>query len=134
MGEYPEYDGMSYLTLNCTTLTDPHHDPKLRSHTGFHPRTLSDIAKQLPQPQFVPMAAELTQFLANDADDKLLVVTLCRRGRHRSVGSRWHFLTYLRQHAKTLSIKVADGPREEYVQTRLPSTRALGSRPEGELG
>ena len=31
--EYPEYDNMSYLIWDCTTLTDPHHDPNLRSHT-----------------------------------------------------------------------------------------------------
>ena len=73
--------------------------------------TLLDLAKKLPQQQFVSITAELSQFMESEADTKLLVITLCSRGRRRSVGSRCHCLTYLRRIANKLGINVVDGPR-----------------------
>ena len=114
--EYPEFRECEFLIVNCLNYNDPHHDKKLRGHTGRHPQTLMGIAKFLDIPEQDRFADDFMQWLTWNPDRRPLVVLhVCKRERHRSIGVRDHNFRYLKQRFPGL-INVIDGPMPTFAR------------------
>jgi len=78
-------------------MDDPDHDKNLRSHTGYHPKTMLDMARKLSDHEVKLLSEQLDGWyqdqignspLENEATGKnLLIVTVCKKERHRSVAA-----------------------------------------------
>ena len=114
--EYPEFREAEFLLVNCLNYSDPHHDKDLRDHTGRHPRTMLGIAKYLDGPEQDRFADQFMQWLTWNPDRRPLVILhICKRERHRSIGVRHHNRTYLRERFGEL-INVIDGPQPRFAR------------------
>jgi len=79
---YPELcQGRDIYIVDCTGFENPDHDPKLRSHLGYHPTTLKSIVES---PKFAIINKPLRNLKPHRRN---LVIDVCKSGRHRSVGN-----------------------------------------------
>ena len=80
--------------MDCRKYGDPDHDRALRGHSGYNPRTLKDFLFEGAEakPNYAENAVfdffDWTHQLLSDPDnapDRITLVTLCVKGKHRSV-------------------------------------------------
>ena len=114
--EHPEFRECEFLLVDCLNYNDPHHDKRLRDHTGRHPETMMGIAKFLDLEEQDLFADGFMQWLTWNPDRRPLVILhICKRERHRSIGVRNHNYNYLRQRFPGL-IYVIDGPMPTFAR------------------
>eukprot|EP00973_Karenia_brevis_P067241 9350383-Karenia_brevis.AAC.1 len=69
-------------------MGDPHHDKNLRSHKGVLPKTIKDVARNMDEAELRKFVAAFRGWLHRADGSDLLVISICRRERHRSVATR----------------------------------------------
>ena len=111
--EHPYLADCDVLEVNCLGMGDPHHDPKLRDHTGRHPTTMAGMAKYVDEWELTEFAIKFEQWLNNPEQD-LLILPICRRERHRSVGFRTLILQWLKARFPDGAILIREGPEAKF--------------------
>ena len=86
--EHPYLANCDVLEVNCLGM-------KLRDHTGRHPTTMEGLATYMDEWELTEFAIKFEQWLNNPEQD-LLILPICRRERHRSVGFRTLILEWLK--------------------------------------
>ena len=75
--------GRNIIVIDCTQYTDPGEDNSLRGHTGRHHKTMTRIVED---PRFKTVNEPLHKLLRKE-EGKNLIISVCKVGRHRSVGN-----------------------------------------------
>ncbi len=86
--QHPEYQKMEVVLVNTLNMGDPYHDKSLRDHTGFHPITMKSIADEMGHATMLEIAESISTWYDSDADWDLLIVSVCKKERHRSIAHR----------------------------------------------
>ena len=71
-------------------MEDYGYDPKLRNHSGYHPATQLKMANDMTGNSYYKVASALEEFLSPDSEESedMVMLFVCRKERHRSVGGR----------------------------------------------
>lgn len=110
--EFPDVSHIPVALVSVIDCTDPHHDPNLRSHSGYHPDTMFACAKNMTERSVSELAWLLESFREGEKYAKLVVVLCCRRARHRSIAIRELFQEYVKRHHP--EFEVHDGPATRF--------------------
>ena len=111
--EHPDYEQCRFVLINCMSLDDPYHDKKLRGHTGYHPETMKHVAENLPLDQLKMFAKGCGDWSeAQREGDKrdIVILTVCKKERHRSVAARELMKTYL-EGCSVRDVIIREGPQ-----------------------
>ena len=77
------------ILLDCRTLDDAAHTPGLRDHLGMHPENMETISTSRSFQRIWPvMVQQLIDAILTPKTQRVLIVTICKSGRHRSVAVR----------------------------------------------
>ena len=76
-------------------MDDPDHDKNLISHTGYHPETQLNFAKNLRKEEYEILATQVWSILHGESP-KTLFLAVCKKERHRSVACRRLLFVYFR--------------------------------------
>eukprot|EP00973_Karenia_brevis_P011603 1571139-Karenia_brevis.AAC.1 len=86
-------------------MGDPHHNPRLRSHRGTHPETMKSVARDMDEIELQRFTASFRHWLTEADGSDLLVISVCRRARHRSIAHRSMLYTHLDENKAKYGIK-----------------------------
>eukprot|EP00973_Karenia_brevis_P074827 10399381-Karenia_brevis.AAC.1 len=64
-------------------MGDPHHDTRLRAHKGTHPEIMKTVARDMDEIELQRFTASFRHWLTNADGTDLLIISICRRARHR---------------------------------------------------
>eukprot|EP00973_Karenia_brevis_P094884 12424660-Karenia_brevis.AAC.1 len=119
--EFPVHQDCTIIVIDCMNMGDPHHDPRLRSHKGTHPETMKSVAREMDENELRRFTAAFRQWVTNADGSDLLIISICRRARHRSIANRELLYVHLNEYKDKYKIQVEQGPKPTFSKKICPA-------------
>ena len=116
-----------FVFVSCLPYGDPQHNPELRSHVGTHPEILKKLVDCMKPSQVRPFHEHVTRWMADGRQKRptdMCVVFVCKSENHRSVGARWLYHGWIKNHWKRY---VPEGEELEFLATERNGHRRCGN-------
>jgi hypothetical protein len=85
-------DETDFLFIDCREIGDPTHDKRLRDHVGVYPENLSNMVDQAScRAMWRATVANVETHLRREGKETMILVPLCKSGRHRRLAN-WKLL------------------------------------------